>query len=301
MDLSFFYEDPYDFEVLIAFENRVCYSLTNYFSSDLQGKVRNPTGEGVRAISSHVQLKTAKLQREVELDPETTEAAPPVKQVSVHKKDDHETQVKEVGSSRRNIIRKKTTAADGNYNVKSKKQGGHGKGQWGPFLDGSLDEFVPAMDERDPLYDETEQAPYILSNGGTGEKLDGIYHSHSERPIYGNLLTLPEFKIRLTESLREYFDSADGDEVIRSIEELKSREYHPEVVKKAISLSLDQGPRERELVSRLLTLLHPTPLSDEDMAAGFDKLLDSLEDLSIDIPDAKVSVDTTFLLSLPAL
>lgn len=211
-------------------------------------------------------------------------------QISVHKVDDHDTQVKDVGSSRRNITRKKTTPAEGNFCAKSKKQGGHGKGKWDDLMDGSLDEFVPAMDEKDPLYDETEQAPYILSSGGTGAKLDGIYHAHSDKPIYGNLLTLPEFKIRFMESLREYFDSADGDEVIRSIEELKSKEYHPEVVQKAISLSLDEGPRERELVSRLLTLLHPTPLADEDMIAGFDLLLDSLDDLSIDIPDAKVSV-----------
>lgn len=239
-------------------------------------------------MSSHVQLKSAKLHRE---DPaENGDALPPMQQITVTKAkvEDHETQIKDVGSSRRNIIRKKTTAAEGNYHAKIKKQGGHGKGQWDDLMDGSLDAFVPAMNENDPLFDETKDSPYILSSGGAGEKLDGIYHALSDKPIYGNLLTLPEFKIRLMESLREYFDSADGDEVIRSIEELKSREYHPEVVKKAISLSLDEGPRERELVSRLLTLLHPTPLSDEDMAAGFDNLLDSLEDLSIDIPDAKV-------------
>lgn len=240
-------------------------------------------------MSSHVQLKSAQLHRE---DPaENGDTYPPMQQITVTKQkaEDYDTKIKDVGSTRRNIIRKKTTAAEGNYHAKIKKQGGHGKGQWDDLMDGSLDDFVPVMDENDPLFDATEDSPYILSSGGAGEKLDGIYHTLSEKPIYGNLLTLPEFKIRLMESLREYFDSADGDEVIRSIEELKSREYHPEVVKKAISLALDEGPRERELVSRLLTLLHPTPLSDEDMAAGFDHLLDSLEDLSIDIPDAKVS------------
>lgn len=275
-------------------------STANFFLhlSIRQGKVHNPTGEGVRAVSAQVQLKSAKLTRQL-TDPETDDTPPPMAQISVRKTDDLETKVKEDGSSRRNIIRKKTTVADGNYSAKNKKQGGHGKGKWDDLMDGSLDEFVPAMDENDPLYDETEQAPYILSSGGAGDKLDGIYHAHSDRPIYGNLLTLPEFKIRLMESLREYFDSADGDEVIRSIEELKSKEYHPEVVKKAISLSLDEGPRERELVSRLLTLLHPTPLSDEDMAAGFEKLLDSLEDLSIDIPDAKVSAVVVVVFAFP--
>lgn len=118
---------------------------------------------------------------------------------------------------------------------------------------------------------------------------DVTYDKVVEKKVYGPMLTLPEFKLQVADILREYFDSADSDEVIRSIEEMKSRAYLPEVVKKAISLSLDEGPRERELVSRLLTCLHPTPLSDDDMAAGFDLLLRSLEDLCIDCPDAKVS------------
>ena len=71
---------------------------------------------------------------------------------------------------------------------------------------------------------------------------------------------------------------------------MRCKPYHPEVVKRAISLSLDEGPRERELVSRLLTCLHPTPLEDDDVSKGFDVLLDSLDDLSIDIPDAKAIV-----------
>jgi programmed cell death protein 4 len=69
---------------------------------------------------------------------------------------------------------------------------------------------------------------------------------------------------------------------------MQCKEYHPEIIKKVISLSLDEGPRERELTSRLLTCLHPYPLKDEDMDKGFESLLDSLDDLTIDIPDAKV-------------
>ena len=102
------------------------------------------------------------------------------------------------------------------------------------------------------------------------------------------MLTLSEFKIRISESIKEFFDSADADEVIRNIQEMRCKSYHPEVVKRAISLSLDEGPRERELISRLLTCLHPIPLVDNDLTKGFEILLDSLEDLSIDIPDAKV-------------
>jgi programmed cell death protein 4 len=105
------------------------------------------------------------------------------------------------------------------------------------------------------------------------------------------MLTLSEFKIRVAESIKEFFDSADADEVVRGIQEMKCKPYLPEVVKRAISLSLDEGPREKELVSRLLTCLHPIPLQDADISKGFEILLDSLDDLCIDIPDAKVSFE----------
>merc|ERR1740124_1026985 len=147
-----------------------------------------------------------------------------------------------------------------------------------------------AMDKNDPLYDQTEEGKYILSssNGSdNGPKDASAYDPVTDSVVYGPLLTLAEFKLRLGDAIKEYFDSADADEVISSIEEMKCKEYHPEVVKRAISLSLDEGPRERELIGRLLTCLHPYPLKDADVEKGFEILLDSLDDLCIDIPDAK--------------
>ena len=197
---------------------------------------------------------------------------------------DLETKVKVEGTARRNISRKKSGANEGVYDSRNKKQGGHGKGKW--QNDVLLDDAPEPLDENDPLYDETETNRYILSGGGATQP-SGMLEG---KPVYGAMLTLSEFKIRLSECIREYFDSADADEVIRSIQEMSCRPYHGEVVKKAISLSLDEGPRERELVSRLLCCLHPTPLSEEDMEEGFELLLQGLEELTIDCPDAKVSV-----------
>jgi programmed cell death protein 4 len=162
-------------------------------------------------------------------------------------------------------------------------------------MDGA--DLLPApssFDEDDPLYDDHDESrKYILSssNGQSdfGSTEISGYDPVAARIIYGPLLTLAEFKIRVDESIKEYFDSADADEVIRAIEELKCKDYHPEVVKRSVSVSLDKGPRERELVSRLLTCLHPHPLQDSDLEKGFETLLDSLDDLIIDIPDAKVS------------
>lgn len=172
------------------------------------------------------------------------------------------------------------------------------KGNWDVCYDGSDGLYNPDdLDKDDPLYNDFEdETKYVLTTTSdaveNGEGANG-YDPVADRAVYGPMLTLTEFKIRVSESIKEFFDSADADEVVRGIQEMRCKAFHPEVVKKAISLSLDEGPRERELVSRLLTCLHPIPLEDNDVSKGFDILLDSLDDLSIDIPDAKVRPTST--------
>jgi hypothetical protein len=156
------------------------------------------------------------------------------------------------------------------------------------------------VDVHDPLYQpEVDDDPnsYVLSSGGGGggsEKTMMMKRissgtSNDIITIAGPLLTLNEFKIRISDTIREYFDSSDVNEVVRCIAELSCYEYHPEVIKRAVSLGLDAGPRERELISQLLACLHPNPLTDNEMEKGFGLVLDSIDDLCIDIPDAKVS------------
>ncbi|GAX25160.1 hypothetical protein FisN_15Lh288 [Fistulifera solaris] len=238
------------------------------------GKVHNPTGEGIRAISTEVQAKAAKIIAK------TTEP----------KEGEHETKVVE-GTAKRNITRKKTADKDsGNYNSAFKKQGGHGKGQWKELMDPSYAEKDP-IDEKDPIYDEAEDSSrYILSSMESDVAEKRGYDPGTSKAVYGPLLTLSEFKLQLTECLHEYYDSADTDEVIRTLEELGCQEYHSEIVKKAVSLALDKSSRSRELTSRLLTCLHPTPMTMSDMTTGFEKLLDSMEDLQTDVPDAATIV-----------
>jgi len=233
------------------------------------GKVHNPSGEGVRATSAQAQAKFLKQQARPE--PE-----------------DHETKVKEEGSAKRNITRKKTDPREtGNFDSRNKKQGGHGKGKW---KDDEMlyDDEVEPLDKEDPIYDEQQGPGIILSSVKDPESRN--YHEAEQKAVYGPMLTQSEFKLQVEECLKEYFNSCDTDEVIRSIEELQCREFHADVIKRAVSLSLDKHPRERELVSRLLTCLHPTPLADDDMEVGFDILLDSLDDLTTDVPDAPTMV-----------
>lgn len=262
------------------------YAKRSEITVETMGKVHNPTGTGVKAVSSQVKAKAVKHSNTNSSNTNGSKNG----EGSVAKSgipsaivvdDQHTTKVKE-GTAKRNITRKKT---EGNFDSRNKKQGGHGKGKWKDDI--IYDEEVEPLDKKDPLYDETK-GKYVLSSHEDPESRN--YDPSEGRAVYGPMLTESEFKLQVTENLKEYFDSCDTDEVIRSIEELKCREYHPDVVKRAISDSLDKHPRERELISRLLTCLHPTPLTDKDMEEGFDILLDSLDDLTTDVPDAKTMV-----------
>mmetsp|Transcript_22458 Transcript_22458/g.48880 ORF Transcript_22458/g.48880 Transcript_22458/m.48880 type:complete len:456 (+) Transcript_22458:323-1690(+) len=251
---------------------------------ETMGRVHNPSGQGVAPFSKDVKKHTEKASSS------STKAI----------NDEHATKNIEEGSSRRNITRKKTDAsATGRYDSRNKKQGGAGKGKWLDPVDGSEHAAYTDLDENDPLYVAEEDADpnsYVLSSSEVADEMRAngvkpdVYDASHDKAVFGPMLTLSEFKIRVSDAVREYFDSSDADEVVRCIDELKCREYHPEVVKRAISLGLDEGPRERELVSRLLACLHPNPLRDEEMEGGFEVLLDSIEDLVIDIPDAKAMV-----------
>lgn len=238
------------------------------------GKVRNPSGEGVpvKAING------------------LSGKPGPQRHNHLHTDGEHETKVKEEGSSRRNITRKKSDGA--NYDAKNKKQGGSGKGKWSNDVDAIFDDELPDLDKNDPLYDDNDvNSSYFLSSAPAAANGDDStpsgYDPVAERAVFGPMLTLSEFKIRVLESLREYFDSGDAGEFIQSVQEMKCKAYHSEVVKRAVSLSCDEGPRERELTSRLLTCIHPSLLSDANMEAGFEQVLESLDDLEIDIPDAR--------------
>jgi programmed cell death protein 4 len=100
------------------------------------------------------------------------------------------------------------------------------------------------------------------------------------------MLTLSEFKRRVTAALEEYFDSEDCAEAIRAIAELACPDYHYEVVKRAISLALDRGDRDRELVSRFLSASYPSLLPVEQLGKGFERLFEYVDDLELDVPGA---------------
>lgn len=252
---------------MAEFENRPEITVST------MGKVHNPSGKGVP-----IKIMKNTNKKQVHADP----------------KEQHATVTSNKIETKRNITRKKSANDNFNYDNKGKKQGGHGKGAWNSH-DDVLDEYADVIDKSDPLYDEQEDAPYVLVGAGVHGELNGTktqYRDADDVPIYGALYTETEFKHRTEEIIRELYDSGDFSEVITSLNELGCPQYAPLIIKRALSLSLDHGSRERELTSQLLCELASSKdeanfMSRSDIERGFEICMDGLPELTIDCPDAR--------------
>jgi len=141
-----------------------------------------------------------------------------------------------------------------------KKDGGGGKGTWGK--EGSeYGNAVKVVDHHDPNYDSEDD----------------------EVPPPPPAIVV--FKAGVSNILDEYFASGDAGDVGRALKDLGHPELHHEFVKAVISRSLDLHDRERELASELLPHLYPA-VSRDKIVEGFTVLLERLEDLRLDIPNA---------------
>lgn len=109
--------------------------------------------------------------------------------------------------------------------------------------DGSLYNDPSALDERDPNYDSEEETgrEYIPD---VPQNLP-IYNPELRSSVKTASMKLPEYKKEVEKFLEEYFSSSDADEWKRCIVELNCPEYSYELVKRAISMSLDRDDRER--------------------------------------------------------
>ena len=96
-----------------------------------------------------------------------------------------------------------------------------------------------------------------------------------------------DLNMKTVSLLEEYFHVRILDEAVQCIEELKSPEYHPEVVREAISLALDKGAACVDLVVRLLdTLLARKVFTPRDVGTGCLAYGTMLDDVAIDLPKA---------------
>lgn len=146
--------------------------------------------------------------------------------------------------------------------VRVKKDGGGGKGTWGKLLDTDGDAHI---DRNDPNYDSGEE-PYELVGSSVSDPLD-------------------EYKKKVASIINEYFTNSDVDLASSELRELGSSEYHPYFIKRLVSMAMDRHDKEKEMASVLLSALYSDVISSTQIKQGFFMLLESADDLAVDILD----------------
>ncbi|KAK9805111.1 hypothetical protein WJX73_009330 [Symbiochloris irregularis] len=94
------------------------------------------------------------------------------------------------------------------------------------------------------------------------------------------------FKASASRIIKQFFASGECEDAAASLQALDTERPMEVFVKQAVLLAMEERPRERELVSKLLTHLHPSMLTTDQAEAGFLRLLYSAEDLILDCPQA---------------
>lgn len=146
--------------------------------------------------------------------------------------------------------------------VRVKKDGAGGKGTWGKLLDTDVESHI---DRNDPNYDSGEE-PYQLVGATISDPLD-------------------DYKKAVGSIIEEYFSTGDVEVAASDLRELGSSEYHPYFIKRLVSMAMDRHDKEKEMASVLLSALYADVISPDQIRDGFVILLESADDLAVDILD----------------
>jgi len=148
---------------------------------------------------------------------------------------------------------------------RAKKGGAGGKYVWGGLMDDEAVDGVIAMDHNDPNYDSSDEMV--------------IFDSASA-------VNLSNFKNAVLGIVDEYFNSGDIPEASRCLTDLYMPQYSHWFVKHIVRVAMGRKDREREMTSVLLSSAYGSALSSEQVVKGFENLLEWLDDLILDIPNA---------------
>ena len=94
--------------------------------------------------------------------------------------------------------------------------------------------------------------------------------------------------------MEEYFATDDVVATINELRELGKLEYSYHFVEKLVSMSMDRHGKEKEMAAILLSTLYADTFHPSQVYKGFSKLVESTDDLIVDIPDT-VDVLALFL------
>ncbi|KAK9748702.1 hypothetical protein RND81_02G074400 [Saponaria officinalis] len=115
------------------------------------------------------------------------------------------------------------------------------------------------------------------------------YHSEVIENKWGGnkQKTVEDVKAKISNLLREYVASGDKKEACRCIKELNVPFFHHDIVKRALIMGMEKRQAESELLTLLKMAAEENLINSSQISKGFNRLIDTIDDLSLDIPKAK--------------
>ncbi|KAF8673785.1 hypothetical protein HU200_048540 [Digitaria exilis] len=131
-----------------------------------------------------------------------------------------------------------------------------------------------------------------------GEVLRRAEKSYLSVPHHGEMvlqrwggskrITVEEAKAKISDILDEYLAAGDRGEALRCIRDLKIPFFHHDVVKRALVLAVERGgAAEGHIMDLLKSASEEGVINESQITKGFDRLIDSVDDLALDVPNAR--------------
>ncbi|CAI0377060.1 unnamed protein product, partial [Linum tenue] len=99
--------------------------------------------------------------------------------------------------------------------------------------------------------------------------------------------TVDDVKVKINNLLVEFIASGDKKEACRCIKELKVPFFHHEIVKRALVMAMERRAVESQLLELLKKTTEEGLINSSQVTKGFGRIIDVVDDLSLDIPDAR--------------
>jgi programmed cell death protein 4 len=143
------------------------------------------------------------------------------------------------------------------------KRGGAGRGAWGK--PGSELNAPKALNRKDPLFDDYADGNVVLEES--------------------TLITSGDLRLMaVLDLIVEYIESGDVSEALSDLNDKKSIQG-ADFVEASVVFGVEHHAYERELISQLLSSAHSI-FEGKGYAEGFQRVLFSLPDISLDVPNA---------------
>ncbi|KAF8411574.1 hypothetical protein HHK36_004129 [Tetracentron sinense] len=143
----------------------------------------------------------------------------------------------------------------------------------------------------------TKQMTYLSKDSKGVEVIRRAEKGYLSAPLHAEIIerkwggsknkTVEDVKARISNLLTEYIESGDKMEACRCIKDLKVSFFHHEIVKRALIMAMERRAAEGRLLDLLKAVAEEGVINLSQISKGFSRLIDTVDDLSLDIPSAR--------------